>query len=138
MSNRKFKLPAQSVLSGATLALVLSLGAQPALADSSAHVDTSMPTPSPVYSASAQINHEEGKAIVGVLVSDTGKPLKIRLESSTGFDDLDNAAIQAVANWRYVPAIKNGDATTDWAHVMVEFKMPAVVQNPPPADPAAH
>lgn len=138
MSIRILQHPIENILGGAALALVLSLGAQPALADSAAHVDTSMPTPSPVYSASAQVNHEEGNAVVGVLVSETGKPLKLRLESSTGFDDLDTAALDAVANWHYVPAVKNGDAATDWAHVMVQFKMPEVVQNQPASDADKH
>ena len=138
MSDRKSRSALRHVAGGGALALIVSLGAAPALADSPARVDTSMPTPSPVYSAAAQINHEEGKTIVGVLVSDGGRPLRLRVEGSSGFADLDNAAVQAVANWHFIPAIKNGDTATAWAHVEVQFKMPEVVQNAPPAATDKH
>jgi len=110
---------------GGVAALALVAGnATTAVADSPAKVDHSYPTPQPDYPAAAQTNGEQGDVVVNVFVSSSGKPRKFKILQSSGFADLDNAAAEAAANWRYIPAIEGGDTTSDWTAVKIHFELP--------------
>ena len=122
---------------GAATALVLVLGsATAACADSPPKIDRSYPTPQPAYPDSAQLSGEQGDVLVGVSVSSGGKPRRLRIDRSSGFNDLDNAATEAVAQWRFVPAIENGDTRSAWTTVKIHFELPQPIQptNATPAD----
>ncbi len=123
---------------GAGFSLLLLLGAAgTANADSPPKVDHSKPTPQPDYPATAQTGGEQGDVVLGVLVNTHGRPLKIRVNQSSGFVDLDDAAAAAVAGWHYLPAIKDGDTATDWAQVKIHFELPQAAQALPAATDAA-
>ncbi|MDE2440667.1 MAG: energy transducer TonB [Betaproteobacteria bacterium] len=64
--------------------------------------------PEPKYPPLSRRLGEEGKVLLKVRVSADGTPASVELEKSSGFDRLDEAAKQAVARWRFVPA-KRGD-----------------------------
>src|SRR5262245_57690003 len=105
---------------GATTALALVLGNSPAVrADSPPKIDRSYPTPQPAYPDSAQLSGEQGDVLVGVKVSANGKPRRLRIDKSSGFGDLDDAAAAAVAQWRFIPAIENGDTASSWTTVKI-------------------
>jgi len=117
---------------GAACVIVLALGAMsPGLADTMAKIDHAYPAPPPVYPDAAQDRGEQGDVLVEVQVGANGRPRKIRLKQSSGFDDLDAAAIEAAANWHYIPAIVDGDASTSWMTVKLHYGPP------PPAPPPA-
>jgi TonB family protein len=110
---------------GAFAALALVTGsASTACADSPPKVDHSYPTPQPAYPDSAQLAGEQGDVTLDVFVNSAGKPRKFRIHQSSGFADLDNAAAEAVAGWRFIPAIQNGDTASDWATVKIHFELP--------------
>ena len=114
---------------GAIAALVLVAGnASTACADSPPKIDHSYPTPQPAYPDSAQLNGEQGDVTLDVFVNSAGRPRKFRVNQSSGFADLDNAAAEAVANWRFIPAIENGDTASDWTTVKIHFELPQPVQ----------
>lgn len=92
--------------------------------DTLPRVDTSLPHPQPPYPDSAQINGEEGTVQLDVLVRPNGHATRVRVSKSSGFEDLDTAAVQGVLNWHYIPAIKDGDTVSDWTSVRVEFALP--------------
>jgi protein TonB len=116
---------ARHVSLGAAVALTLALGvASSACADSPPKIDRSFPTPQPAYPDSAQLGGEQGDVLVGVNVSSSGKPRRLRIDKSSGFNDLDNAAAEAVAQWRFIPAIENGDTTSAWTSVKIHFELP--------------
>ena len=92
-------------------------------------VDNTKPT-AVVYPQTAQVAGEEGIVVLNVHVSDSGKPLNVAMSKSSGFTDLDNAAIETVMNWRFVPAIRGGSTTDDWALVQIVYKLP---EGPKPA-----
>lgn len=68
--------------------------------------------PKPVYPALARRQGEEGKVLLKVRVSAQGTALDVAVSKSSGYGRLDNAALEAVAQWRFVPA-KRGDETVD-------------------------
>jgi periplasmic protein TonB len=91
-------------------------------------VDTSEPTPV-VYPKEAQRAGEEGTVLLNVYVTWSGKPQKIDVAASSGYRDLDNAAVETAANWRYVPALHDGDTASDWASVQVVYRLPEQASN---------
>ncbi|MDP3637359.1 MAG: energy transducer TonB [Azonexus sp.] len=68
--------------------------------------------PRPNYPAVSRRLGEEGKVLLRVLVSPDGRAAAVNLEKSSNFERLDEAARQAVAQWRFVPA-KRGDETVE-------------------------
>jgi len=70
---------------------------------------------------SAAVNGEHGEVGLGIYVTSRGRAKKIRVTQSSGFDDLDNAAVAAVAGWHYTPAVRNGGYVSDWMGLKIEF-----------------
>ncbi|MBS1140109.1 MAG: outer rane transport energization protein TonB [Proteobacteria bacterium] len=64
--------------------------------------------PEPKYPLLSRRLGEEGKVLLKVKVSSEGLAATVDLEKSSNFDRLDEAARQAVARWRFIPA-KRGD-----------------------------
>ena len=94
------------------------------------HVDMTQPHPQP-YPDSAQVNGEEGAVLVSVYVRPNGRATKIRVDRSSGFTDLDNAAVESVLNWRFVPAMHDGDTVSDWTKVNIVYQLPRAPAQPP-------
>jgi TonB family protein len=88
------------------------------------HVDTSGVNMQPAYPASALPNREGGEVVMRVRVTESGKVSQIRLLETSGFNDLDSAAIAAVLTWRFIPATKSGDPVPGNANVAVAFEPP--------------
>jgi TonB family protein len=109
-------------VAAATLALV-SGSASAFPGDHAPKVDTSRPTPV-VYPVSAQSSGEEGTVVLKVYVLESGRPTRIGIGQSSGFQDLDTAAVQTAANWHYVPAVVDGSTADDWAQVRIDYRMP--------------
>lgn len=91
--------------------------------DHAPKVDTSQPTPV-VYPEAAQTAGEEGTVVLRVYVLESGHPNRIGIGQSSGYDDLDTAAMQTAANWHYVPAVVNGETADDWAQVRIDYRLP--------------
>lgn len=64
--------------------------------------------PEPKYPPISRRLGEEGKVLLKVRVTTEGAAATVDLEKTSGFERLDEAARQAVARWRFVPA-KRGD-----------------------------
>lgn len=79
--------------------------------------------PAPQYPTSAKRRNIEGKVLLEVLVSVDGNAQKVVVSRSSGFAILDNAALEAVKNWRFVPAKKAGKAVAAQVTVPIEFKI---------------
>ena len=71
--------------------------------------------PKPAYPSFSKRLGEQGKVILRVFVAADGKPEKVELKSSSGFERLDKAAITAVWQWRFVPGKRAGVAEAAWA-----------------------
>lgn len=79
--------------------------------------------PAPAYPAIAQRRNWEGTVQLRVHVLANGRPGQIQIQTSSGRQALDDAAVQAVRNWTFVPA-KQGDRTLDgWVTVPIDFRL---------------
>jgi TonB family protein len=118
----------RSHLRSATLLVVAAMAASAVFAqaqDMPAKVDTSKPTPV-VYPMAAQRAGEEGTVVVNVFVTQSGTPQRFDVAKSSGYPDLDDAAVATALNWKYVPAFRNGDSVSEWAAVQVVYKLPTI------------
>ena len=118
--------------------LAIGFAAQSAGAElnSPPRVDSSYPNRQPTYPDSAQANGEMGTVLVDVLVRPGGKPARVKISRSSGYEDLDIAAIEGVLNWRYIPALRDGEQVSDWMTVKIVYQPPTMVPAPvPPKTP---
>jgi TonB family protein len=119
---------ARDIVGGGALALALTLGGTAVCrADSPARVDHSVSNAAPVYPDAAQSAGEQGDVLVDVKVSAGGYPQRIRIKQSSGFRDLDTAAMDTAANWHYIPAVVDGDLAPTWTTVKIHYQLPQPV-----------
>lgn len=79
--------------------------------------------PAPVYPRQARRAGEAGKVVLRVLVTPDGRAGEVHLRDSSGFDLLDEAAVAAVRQWRFVAA-RQGDAkVAAWVIVPLRFDL---------------
>jgi len=79
--------------------------------------------PKPLYPHISRRLGEEGKVVFRVLVSAEGEAKQVEIKRSSGFQRLDQAAKEAVARWRFVPA-KRGDQTESaWVVVPITISL---------------
>ena len=79
-------------------------------------------TPDPEYTEEARLAKTQGKCILWMIVDDTGKPRNIRVVRGLGFG-LDAKAIEAVQQWRFQPALKDGKPVNVQISVEVGFHL---------------
>ena len=79
--------------------------------------------PKPRYPMMSRRMGEEGLVKLRVFVTSAGEPRQVELKESCGFPRLDQAALDVVRNWRFVPA-KRGDSPVDsWVVVPIRFTL---------------
>jgi TonB family protein len=129
MSIRTFRRFTGSAFLGAAFLMVMGL---PAVADTAPRaLDHAYPNYQPPYPSSAQANGEQGDVTLNVRVNQDGHVRNIKLEKSSGFDDLDNAAIEGVLSWHYMPTAR----WSSWEHVTIAFRLPGGIIAPPKSTP---
>jgi protein TonB len=79
--------------------------------------------PAPAYPPISRRMKEEGRVVLRVLVSASGSVQDIQVRTSSGYDRLDRAAVEAVRRWRFAPARRGGMAIAAWALVPVRFQL---------------
>ena len=57
-----------------------------------------------------------------VQVSAEGSPVNIQIRQSSGFERLDEAGLQAVRQWRFVPAKRGNETVASSVIVPIQFK----------------
>jgi len=73
--------------------------------------------PAPAYPALSRQRHEEGKVLLLVRVTAKGDAEQVQVKLSSGFARLDEAALNVVRQWRFVPARQGEQSIT--ANVVV-------------------
>ena len=77
----------------------------------------------PVYPPRCLRMGVEGVVKVRVLVGEDGRPQEVTLGKSSGESALDEAALEAVADWVFNPATRNGLPIRAWVVVPIEFTL---------------
>lgn len=70
--------------------------------------DPAFPHRIAAYPHVALLNHQEGTIILRVLVLRSGEVGDVVILRSSGYPQLDAAALTGVGEWRYLPAVRNG------------------------------
>ncbi len=79
--------------------------------------------PKPLYPLIARRLKLEGTVVVRVLVSSAGKAEAVHLGTSSGSNVLDQAALNAVQEWSFVPAQQGVQPVTSWVDVPIRFRL---------------
>lgn len=79
--------------------------------------------PPPAYPLSARRRGIEGTVLVRAEVAAGGECLRAELKKSSGAEVLDQAALEAVKKWRFVPAKRGSQAVVAWVEVPITFKL---------------
>jgi protein TonB len=81
-------------------------------------------TPKPEYPRQAKSRHIEGSVKLKVKIGPGGAIEQVTVDTSSGHEMLDNAAIQTVqSSWGCSPAKRNGKAVTGEVRVPINFKL---------------
>ena len=78
--------------------------------------------PPPAYPAIARRMRLEGTVVLRVLVDALGHAEELRIGKTSGAAILDEAALGAVRDWRFVPARQGPEAIAHWVDVPVRFR----------------
>lgn len=68
--------------------------------------------PAPIYPPVARRMGEQGRVVLHVRVRADGTPVEVTIDRSSGSSRLDQAAIEAVRHWRFIPA-RRGEAPVE-------------------------
>jgi protein TonB len=79
-------------------------------------------TPAPRYPAEALRNLESGTVLLRVDVGPDGVPTQVQIAKSSRSRSLDRAASEAVRQWRFRPAQRNGQPVPGSVQVPIAFK----------------
>jgi len=79
----------------------------------------------PQFPVQAIRQAHEGIVVVLVLVGVDGMPLKVMIEKSSGWRELDSAAIATMRDWRFTPETIDGVPTEAYARVPLNYNFGA-------------
>ena len=77
----------------------------------------------PSYPGLARKRGQEGTVILQVLVNEQGRVEDLQIENSSGFGQLDRAALSAVRKWNFEPGRQGEERIAMWVRVPVTFKL---------------
>ncbi len=79
--------------------------------------------PPPVYPATARRQGQQGRVMLRVLVNAAGGADQVEIRRSSGHGMLDSAALEAVRQWRFVPARQGDQPVAAWVLVPITFTL---------------
>lgn len=77
--------------------------------------------PKPVYPELARKRGQEGRVLLSAHIDEKGELTELRVDKSSGFSLLDEAALKAVRRWRFKPALRDGMPVKGTALIPIEF-----------------
>ncbi len=79
--------------------------------------------PKPRYPMLARMKGYEGTIILRVFVLESGGVGNVQLEKSSGYEILDESALNAVKDWIFIPGKKIGEPIPSWVTVPIKFQL---------------
>jgi len=79
--------------------------------------------PRPPYPLAARRLGLEGKVVLRVEILENGSVAQVQVARGSGHDMLDQSALQAVKQWRFVPARRGGEAVSAAVEVPISFRL---------------
>lgn len=79
--------------------------------------------PPRTYPAAARRAGYEGTVLIRARIQIDGKADLVEIKKSSGYSVLDQTALEAVRQWRFVPARKGNDAVVEWVDIPWKFKL---------------
>jgi periplasmic protein TonB len=78
----------------------------------------------PIYPSVSRKLNEQGTVTLMIYVLPDGRVGDVRVDKSSGFPRLDEAAVQAARKgWRFRPAKQGGAAVASWGRYAVKFQL---------------
>jgi periplasmic protein TonB len=77
--------------------------------------------PAPAYPRMSRRMGEQGTVVVRVFISTEGRAEKAEVRTSSGYSRLDEAALDTVQRWRYMPGKRGGVPEAMWFNVPIRF-----------------
>ena len=77
----------------------------------------------PPYPLVARRKGEQGTVKLKVRVTREGSATEVQLDQSSGSPSSDNAALDAVKKWRFVPARRGDEPIDSWVFVPITFRL---------------
>lgn len=75
------------------------------------------------YPKASLINEEQGDVKMSFLVAADGNVVESKLEKSSGFKNLDKAAMKALSGCKFKPGTKDGAVAQTWTKVDYSWKL---------------
>lgn len=79
--------------------------------------------PLPVYPPMSRRLGEQGVVVLRVLIDTNGRAVDVEVQRSSGSARLDQAALQAIREWRFIPARRGGKPVPEWYEWRWEFRL---------------
>lgn len=79
--------------------------------------------PAPEYPRIARLKGYQGHVILKVLVDREGNVSDLELSRSSGYPVLDQAAVDSVKKWIFVPAMQGNENVEMWVRIPIRFKL---------------
>ena len=75
------------------------------------------------YPKASLMNEEQGTVTMSFLVSPDGTVIESKLEKTSGFKNLDKAALKSISACKFKPGTKDGAPAQTWAKVDYAWKL---------------
>jgi len=77
----------------------------------------------PFYPKDSLLNREQGASLINLHVDLNGDVVEAKVQESSGFVALDEAAIKIFSSCKFSPATKNGEPVVSWKELKYVWKI---------------